>query len=214
MNLDHRRVQLVLALRSSGVTDTAVMAAMEAIPREIFVPSALRQHAYENAALPIGYEQTLSQPGIVGIMTQALGLTDRMKVMEVGTGSGYQTAVLASLARRVYTIERHQPLLKIAESRFQKLRINNITTRCGDGTVGWQIQIPFDRILVTAAALDVPPLLADQLTVGGVMVVPIGYETEFQTILRVVRNPSGFDTEELRDVKFVPLIPEEVWEAV
>ena len=214
MNLDHRRVQLVLALRSSGVTDTAVMAAMEAIPREIFVPSALRQHAYENAALPIGYEQTLSQPGIVGIMTQALGLTDRMKVMEVGTGSGYQTAVLASLARRVYTIERHQPLLKIAESRFQKLRINNITTRCGDGTVGWQIQIPFDRILVTAAALDVPPLLADQLTVGGVMVVPIGYETEFQTILRVVRNPSGFDTEELRDVKFVPLIPEEVREAV
>ena len=207
MNLDHRRVQLVLALRSSGVTDTAVMAAMEVIPREIFVPSALRQHAYENAALPIGYEQTLSQPGIVGIMTQALGLTDRMKVLEVGTGSGYQPAVLASLARRVYTIERYKPLMRVAETRFQDLRVRNVTTKCGDGTMGWEEQAPFDRIIVTAAALDVPPILAAQLSVGGIMVVPIGYDSDFQTILRVTRNESGFETEELREVNFVPLVP-------
>ena len=131
--------------------------------------------------------------------------------MEVGTGSGYQTAVLASLARRVYTIERHEPLLKFAECRFQKLRISNITTMCGDGTIGWQEQTPFDRIIVTAAALDLPPLLADQLTIGGVMVVPIGFQSDLQTILRVVRNQHGLDVEEIRDVKFVPLISDEVW---
>ena len=213
MNINHRRVQLVMALRSCGVTDTSVMAVMETIPREMFVPLALRQHAYKDVALPIGYEQTLSQPGVVGIMTQALGLTDRMKVLEVGTGSGYQTVVLARLARRVYTIERHEPLLKIAECRFRKLRISNITTMCGDGTIGWQEQTPFDRIIVTAAALDLPPQLADQLTIGGVMVVPIGFQSDFQTILRVVRNQHGLDIEEIRDVNFVPLITEEVWES-
>ena len=214
MNFDHRKVQIVLALRSIGVTDTTVMAAMEAIPRDLFVPPSLKTHAYEDAALPIGYEQTLSQPGIVGIMTQALSLTDRMKVLEVGTGSGYQTVVLARLSRRVYTIERHKPLLKKAEARFQELSLRNITTKCGDGTMGWVEQIPFDRIIVTAAALDVPPILADQLTIGGVMVVPIGYDTDFQTILRVTRDDHGFESEELRDVNFVPLIPAEVPELV
>ncbi len=210
MNFDHRKARLVMSLRSAGVTDRNVMAAIETVPREFFVPPALRHHAYADVALPIGHEQTLSQPGIVGIMTQALDLSDRMKVLEVGTGSGYQTTVLSRLARRVYTVERHKPLLKLAEARFEELSLHNITSKCGDGTLGWNAQNPFDRIIVTAAASDVPPVLADQLTLGGVMVVPIGYETEFQTILRVVRTEAGFDTEELRDVKFVPLIPAEV----
>jgi len=214
MNFDHGKALLVMGLRSAGVTDRNVMAAIESVPREYFVPPVLRHHAYEDVSLPIGHEQTLSQPGIVGIMTQALDLSDRMKVLEVGTGSGYQTTVLSRLARRVYTIERHKPLLEIAETRFEELKLRNVTAKCGDGTLGWEAQNPFDRIIVTAAALDVPPILADQLTEGGVMVVPIGYDSDFQTILRVVRTDSGFDTEELRDVKFVPLIPAEVEEAV
>ena len=214
MNFDHKKAILVMGLRSAGVTDRNVMAAIEFVPRECFVPAVLRHHAYEDVALPIGHEQTLSQPSIVGIMTQALDITDRMKVLEVGTGSGYQTTVLSRLARRVYTIERHKPLLDIAEARFEELKLRNVTAKCGDGTLGWEAQKPFDRIIVTAAALDVPPILADQLTEGGVMVVPIGYDSDFQTILRVVRTDTGFDTEELRDVKFVPLIPAEVEEAV
>ena len=209
MNIDHRRVQIVLSLRSSGVTEVSVMAAMESLPREIFVPETLRQHAYEDTTLPIGYGQTLSQPSVVGIMTQALSVGNRAKVLEVGTGSGYQTVVLAKLARRVYTIERHRSLMKNAEMRFQELRISNVTTKCGDGTRGWSEQIPFDRILVTAAASDVPPILADQLTIGGIMVVPIGYGSDFHTILIVERTETGFDTDELRDVPFVPLVSDE-----
>ena len=121
----------------------------------------------------------------------------------MGTGSGYQTTILARLARRVYTVERHKPLLQAAEARFEELKLRNITSKCGDGTLGWEAQNPFDRVIVTAAASDVPPVLADQLTLGGVMVVPIGYDSEFQTILRVVRIENGFDTSELRDVRFV-----------
>ena len=210
MNFDQRRVQIVMALRSIGVTDTAVMAAMESVPREKFVSPSLRQHAYEDASLPIGFEQTLSQPSVVGIMTQALYLTDRMKVLEVGTGSGYQTVILSKLARRVYTVERHKPLLADAESRFNALKISNITTKCGDGTIGWEEQIPFDRIVVTAASLDVPPILASQLTIGGIMVVPIGLDSNSQTIMRVTRKKNGLKIEDLRDVQFVPLIPAEV----
>ena len=214
MNAEHSKVLLVMSLRSAGVTDRNVLAAIESVPREIFVPPVLRPHAYKDVALPIGHDQTLSQPGIVGIMTQSLDLTDRMKVMEVGTGSGYQTTVLSRLARRIYTIERHKALFDVAEARFKLLKLRNVTAKCGDGTLGWEAQNPFDRIIVTAAALDVPPVLADQLTIDGVMVVPIGYDSDFQTILRVVRTETGFETEEIRDVKFVPLIPEEVKEAV
>jgi protein-L-isoaspartate(D-aspartate) O-methyltransferase len=211
---DYRQARLVLGLRSAGVSDTRVMSAMEAIPREMFVPKAFHHHAYENVTLPIGHQQTLSQPGIVGVMTQALNVTDRSKVLEVGTGSGYQTSVLAKLCRRVYTVERYRPLLAVAEQRFKELKLHNITTKLGDGTLGWVEQTPFERIIVTAAALDVPPVLADQLTLGGIMVVPIGSDPSLQTILKVVRHEDGFEAEELRDVKFVPLIPAEVQEAV
>ena len=210
MNFDSRRVQLVLALRKAGITDSKVMAVMESIPRNIFLSPILVKHAYEDVALPIGFEQTLSQPGVVGIMTPALAVTDRMKVLEVGTGSGYQTVVLSKLARRVYTIERHRELLKKAEKRFKELKISNITSKYGDGTFGWKAQKPFDRIMVTAASLDIPPILADQLSLGGIMVVPIGQTSDLQSILKVERTEDGFETEEIREVSFVPLIPAEV----
>lgn len=202
------KMELVLSLRRVGVTDTDVIATMESVPREIFVPEAFRDRSYEDITLPIGHHQTLSQPGVVGLMTEALELDDRKKVLEVGTGSGYQTAILAPLCRRVYTIERHEPLLREAEKRFEELRVRNVTTKVGDGTLGWDAQAPFERIIVTAAAADVPPILADQLSIGGIMVVPIGLSDDFQTILKVVKTDHGLETEELRDVRFVPLIPE------
>ena len=210
MNFDSRRVQLVLALRKAGITDSKVMAVMDSIPRNIFLAPILVKHAYEDVALPIGFEQTLSQPGVVGIMTQALDVTDRMKVLEVGTGSGYQTVVLSKLVRRVYTIERHRELLEKAEKRFKELKIRNITAKYGDGTFGWKAQEPFDRIMVTAASLDIPPILADQLSIGGIMVVPIGQTSDLQSIMKVERSEDGFETEEIREVNFVPLIPAEV----
>ncbi len=200
---------MVLALRKAGVADTRVLAAMEEIPRHLFVPDTFLDKAYDDVALPIGHHQTLSQPSVVGIMSEALELGDRMKVLEVGTGSGYQTAVLAQLARRVYTIERHRPLMAKAEEMFSTLRLSNVTTRVGDGTLGWPEQAPFARILVTAAAADVPPVLADQLDEGGVMVVPVGHTEQSQIILRVRRRADRFENEEIRQVRFVPLIPGE-----
>lgn len=206
---ENLKMQLVLSLRRAGVTDQDVVSTMERVPREIFVPEAFRDRSYEDITLPIGHHQTLSQPAVVGLMTEALELDDRKKVLEVGTGSGYQTAILAPLCRRVYTIERHAPLLEEAEKRFEKLRINNVTTKVGDGTLGWEAQAPFERIIVTAAAADVPPLLAEQLSPGGIMIVPIGLSDDFQTLLKVVKTEHGLETQELRDVRFVPLIPEE-----
>ncbi len=209
MTGDARRIRVVLALRKAGVADTRVLAAMEEIPRHLFVPDTFLDKAYDDVALPIGHHQTLSQPSVVGIMSEALELGDRMKVLEVGTGSGYQTAVLAQLARRVYTIERHRPLMAKAEEMFSTLRLSNVTTRVGDGTLGWPEQAPFARILVTAAAADVPPVLADQLDEGGVMVVPVGHTEQSQIILRVRRRADRFENEEIRQVRFVPLIPGE-----
>ena len=208
MSLDEGRAQLILELRRGGAIDKAVMDAMEAIPREMFVPDAIRDKAYENIALPIGHHQTISQPQTVGLMTQALDVGDRMKVLEVGTGSGYQSAVLAPLCRRLYTVERFKELLQGAEERFAKLRLTNITTRCGDGSLGWIEQAPFDRIIVTAAAHDIPPLLVEQLAIGGIMVVPVndGRDENDQRLLRVVRREDGIDTEELGVTRFVPLV--------
>lgn len=199
---------LILELRQGGVTDRRVIDAMERLPREMFVPDALREQAYENIALPIGHHQTVSQPLTVGLMTQALDLTDRMKVLEIGTGSGYQSAVLSPLCRRLYTIERYRELMHGAENRFQQLRMTNITTRVGDGSLGWKEQAPFERIIVTAAAHDIPPILVDQLAVGGVMVVPVndGRDEHDQRLLRVVRTDDGVETEELGITRFVPLV--------
>jgi len=207
---ENLKMELVFSLRRAGVTEPSVVATMERVPRELFVPEVFRSRSYEDITLPIGHHQTLSQPAIVGLMTEALELNDRKKVLEVGTGSGYQTSILALICRRVYTIERHASLSQEAEKRFDKLRIRNVTAKVGDGTLGWEAQAPFERIIVTAAAADIPPILADQLSIGGIMIVPIGLGDNFQTILKVIKKENGFKTKELRDVRFVPLIPEEV----
>ena len=157
-----------MELRRQGITDTSVLGAIERVPREEFVPTAFRDRAYENVALPIGHGQTISQPAVVGYMTQELELGERMKVLEIGTGSGYQAAILSRLCRRLYTIERSSKLLNDAERIFRDLRLNNITTRHGDGGDGWLGQAPFERIIVTAAAPDVPPLLlVEKVSVSG-----------------------------------------------
>ena len=209
MTIEARKIRLIMHLRKSGVVDTAVLSAVERIPREAFLPPSFHDQAYEDMALPIGLGQTISQPLVVALMTQELRVGDRMKVLEIGTGSGYQTAVLSKLARRVYTIERHRPLLKDAERVLEGLRIRNVTTRCADGTRGWPEQAPFDRIIVTAAAQgDVPKDLTDQLAVGGVLVIPVAIDRRDQRVVRITRSLDGLEREELWPVRFVPLIPE------
>jgi protein-L-isoaspartate(D-aspartate) O-methyltransferase len=207
---DTRRIRLLMHLRQGGIGDPRVLGAIERIPREQFVPAAFLDQAYEDTALPIGLGQTISQPTVVGLMTQALQVGDRHKVLEVGTGSGYQAAVLAKLCRRLYTIERHKRLLTAAEAHFAALRLHNIVTCWGDGMKGWPGQAPFDRIVVTAAwpGESPPPVLADQLAVGGVMIVPMGDEKRRQRVVRVVRAETGFSQEELWPVRFVPLLPD------
>lgn len=205
-DLDAAKITLIMELRRQGVSNGAVLDAMERTPREMFVPEALRSRAFENTALPIDCGQTISQPLIVGFMSQALRLDKRMIVLEIGTGSGYQAAVLARLARRVYTVERHRPLLREAQARFDALQLHNISTRIGDGYKGWPEQAPFKRILVTAAAGTPPPLLLEQLAVGGFMLIPIGAAWEAQDIVRIVRTASGYDYEKLLPVRFVPMV--------
>lgn len=200
-------MRLLLQLRRAGITDTRVLKAIETVPRELFVPPALRHQTWENTALPIGQGQTISQPEIVARMTQALELTPRSKVLEVGTGSGYQTAVLAGLCRRVYTIERFRSLLREAEALFRALDLHTIVTRAGDGSAGWPEQAPFDRIIVTAAAPQVPETLLDQLAVGGIMVMPVGAIGGEQRLMKLMRNEDGIDDVELARVRFVPLLP-------
>ncbi len=203
---DARKVRLIMELRREGIKDTRVLSAIERVPREIFVPDAFRDQAYDNIPLPIGSGQTISQPFIVAFMTEALSVGERMKVLEVGTGSGYQAAVLSHLCRRVYTIERHRPLLKITEDRFKVLRRHNITSRFGDGYKGWPEQAPFERIIVTAAAPDLPNALVSQLAVGGVMVIPVGENALEQDIVRLTRREKDVEVETLRPVRFVPMV--------
>jgi protein-L-isoaspartate(D-aspartate) O-methyltransferase len=200
------RIRLVLGLRKGGITETRVLAAMEQVPREMFVPETFRDRAYDATALPIGHHQTVSEPLVVAQMTQALEAGARHKVLEIGTGSGYQATVLARLCRRLYTIERHADLLRQAEARFARLRLTNITSQVGDGTLGWPRQAPFDRIMVTAAAAVVPETLVGQLAMGGIMVVPVGAPGGGQRLVRVRLGEDGAETEELLDVRFVPLV--------
>lgn len=208
MSLDARKIRLVMALRRAGVTDTRVCGAIERIPRELFVPAPFQDKSYDNTALPIGCHQTLSAPIVVGLMTQALDIGERMKVLEIGTGSGYHAAVLSRLCRRVYTVERYRDLQREAEQRFAKLGIANITSKVGDGTFGWPEQAPFERIVITAAAGDVPPLLGEQLAIGGLMVLPIDDGGGQQRLWRVRRTEDGFDSDDMGEIRFVPLIAE------
>ncbi|KAA5607150.1 protein-L-isoaspartate(D-aspartate) O-methyltransferase [Roseospira marina] len=192
-------------LRLAGVTDTRVLSALETVPREVFVSDPFQEHAYDNRALPIECGQTISQPLVVGLMTQYLELGLRDKVLEIGTGSGYQAAILSRVARRVYTVERHRPLLDRAEARFRQIGLSNVVTRHGDGMKGWPAQAPFTRILVTAAARQIPESLTDQLDDGGVMVLPVGDENK-QWVMRVRRKSHRLATERLLAVRFVPLL--------
>jgi protein-L-isoaspartate(D-aspartate) O-methyltransferase len=201
-----RRAEFVLALRKRGIADLRVLRAMETVPRELFVEERHGHLAYADQALPIACGQTISQPFVVAAMTEALDVGERHKVLEVGMGSGYQTAILARLARRVYAIDRFRTLVAAAEHRIAALGIANVTTMVADGMLGWPSQAPFDRILIAAAGAEVPAALLAQLRDGGVLVGPVGPQGQEQMLLRIVRQGDGFERTELFAVRFVPLV--------
>lgn len=194
-----------MTLRGQGIVSSEVLSAMEKIPREAFLPRALRAHAYENASLPIANGQTISQPYIVARMTEGLQLTRKHRVLEIGTGSGYQACVLALLSRRVYTVERLRPLLVGAENRFRQLQLSNVTTLLGDGARGWPEAAPFDRIMVTCQMPELTGALCDQLKEGGILIAPVGPSGQEQ-LIRVTRKGAQFSEEELMPVRFVPML--------
>ncbi len=200
------KMRFLYALRSQGVTDKAVLNAMEAIDRAPFVRGLFAERAYEDMPLPIACGQTISQPSIVGLMSQALQVQPRDKVLEIGTGSGYQAAILSKMARRVYTMDRHRRLVREAREIFERLDLVNITAVTGDGCFGLPDQAPFDRIIVTAAAEDPPGPLLAQLKVGGTMVVPVGQSDTVQHLIQVQKTEEGLVYDELRPVRFVPLL--------
>ncbi|PPR64728.1 MAG: Protein-L-isoaspartate O-methyltransferase [Alphaproteobacteria bacterium MarineAlpha4_Bin2] len=201
-----RKIRLILDLRRHGIINTELLSAFERVPREEFVPEAFIDQSYEDTALPIGYGQTVSQPSVVARMLQALGVEPKHKVLEIGMGSGYQTALLTHLCRRVYAIERHRELHKEAVKRLYALGRNNFTSMAGDGSLGWDAQAPFARIISAASSEKVPSKLIEQLDEGGILVLPIGGERAEQKIVRVVRNSGKFEAEDLGDARFVPLV--------
>lgn len=210
----NKRIRLIMDLRSKGITNTDILSAMETVPRDEFVGDAVKDQAWEDTALPIARGQTISQPYVVAAMTEALELTGQDRVLEIGTGCGYQTAILAKLCRRVHTIERHDVLAEEAERRFDDLKIRNITAITGDGMQGWPTinnhkPEPFDKIIVTAAALAEPPqALLDQLKTGGIMVIPIGGAGE-QMLKRFKKeSDEAMAVRDIIPVRFVPLLPD------
>ncbi|MEL7203502.1 MAG: protein-L-isoaspartate(D-aspartate) O-methyltransferase [Pseudomonadota bacterium] len=205
-HIAERKMQFLFALRSRGVTEARVLSVMERVDRGLFVRGHFADRAYEDMPLPIGCGQTISQPSVVGLMTQALKLSGREKVLEVGTGSGYQAAILSQLARRVYTVDRHKRLVVEASAIFRDLDLTNITAVTADGSHGLPDQAPFDRILLTAAAEDTPGPLLAQLKIGGIMVLPVGQSDAVQSLIRVSRSATGYDYDELTPVRFVPLV--------
>ena len=203
---DDRAGRLILSLRQQGVTDPRVLAAMESVDRALFVHERFLDQAWEDQALPIDCAQTISQPYVVGLMTQALQVGPRHRVLEIGTGSGYQCAVLSRLARFVYSVERYKSLLKEAEGKLKALGVDNVFTRHGDGGEGWPEQAPFDRIMVTAASPHEPKDLLRQLKPGGVLVAPVG-RGSVQMLNRYTADEDGaFSRESLLEVRFVPLV--------
>jgi len=200
------KLRLIMELRRAGIADARTLGAFEKIPRELFVPDEFQDQAYEDVALPIGCGQTISQPYIVALMTEMLEIGERDKVLEIGTGSGYQAAILSRLCRRVFTIERHRALVREAEERFRTVGLGNIISLFADGGKGWPEQAPFDRIIVTAASPQIPATLFDQLAPGGIMVLPVGDEYHDQRLVRLRRGESDYETEELAWVRFVPML--------
>jgi protein-L-isoaspartate(D-aspartate) O-methyltransferase len=207
----HGQVALVMALRGAGITDIAVLEAMEKIPRDIFVEEPFRTSAFEDSALPIACGQTISQPYIVAYMTAALEISPKMRVLEIGTGSGYQAAVLSPLCRMVYTIERHRPLLDEARARFQQLKLHNVVSKHGDGYKGWPEQAPFDRIILTAAVPEIPASLIEQLKPGGILIAPLAktgdLESISQHLTKIIRGENGVSQQTLIPAVFVPMVP-------
>ncbi|MGI8787604.1 MAG: protein-L-isoaspartate(D-aspartate) O-methyltransferase [Pyrinomonadaceae bacterium] len=193
------------------ITDENVLRAMTDVPRHLFVPDALKAQAYKDNALPIASKQTISQPFIVARMTELLELNPQSKVLEIGAGSGYQTAILAKLANKIYAVERVPILAKEAEAKLNKLKINNVTLSCADGTLGWKIYAPFDAILVAAGSPAIPEPLLNQLKIGGRLVLPIGENQQTQKLIRVTRTEKDFQTEDFGACAFVPLIGEHGW---
>jgi len=201
-----QKMQFLFAIRSRGITDKRVLTAMENVDRGLFVKGIFSDRAYEDMPLPIECGQTISQPSVVGIMTQALNVTPRDTVLEVGTGSGYQTVILSQLARRVYTVERYKRLVMSSKLVFEHLKTTNIISLYADGSHGLPDQAPFDKIILTAAAEDPPGPLLAQLKIGGIMVLPVGQSDAVQSLIKVTRSQTGFDYEDIRDVRFVPLV--------
>lgn len=206
MTQDPRKSNLAAALRHQGIADERVLKAIQDVPREAFVEGAFADQAYADQALPISCGQTISQPYIVAFMTEALDVEPTHRVLEIGTGSGYQAAILSALCKRVYTVERYRTLADIAAERFKALKLRNISQLVGDGTRGWPQLAPFDRIIVTAAARDVPQALAEQLAVGGIMVLPVEERPGKQDLYKVIKTESGLDRQHLLAVRFVPLV--------
>lgn len=200
-----QKAKLVMSLRAQAVMDPQLLSAIEQTPREKFVPEHLKAHAYENASLPIGNGQTISQPYIVAKMTEYLEVNKRHIVLEIGTGSGYQAAILACLVRRVYTMERLRPLMVKAEARCKQLQLSNIIYRHADGNKGWPEAAPFDRIIVTCQTETVPAVLLHQLKVGGILIAPVGPSGQ-EELFRVKRKDNGFETDCLMPVRFVPMV--------
>ena len=200
------KMQFLFSLRKAGIVDKQVLQAMERVDRKNFVNGVFSEKAYDDTPLPIACGQTISQPTVVGLMTQALKVTPRDKVLEVGTGSGYQAAILSLLARRVYTVERHSLLVHNATKIFQKLNLNNITTLLADGGYGLEQQAPFDRIIVTAASEDPPASLLSQLKIGGIMIIPVGQSDNIQNLIKIVKTEGGYEYQDLQSVRFVPLV--------
>ena len=199
-------MQFLFNLRSKGMTDTRVLNAMEKVDRGQYIRGTFSDRAYEDTPLPIACGQTISQPSIVALMTAALDVQPRDKVLEIGTGSGYQAAILSHLARRVYTVDRHRKLVRAARAIFESENIANITAFTADGSWGLEQLAPFDRIILTAASEDPPGPLLAQLRIGGIMVLPVGQSDTVQTLVKVLKTESGFDYNELRPVRFVPLL--------
>ena len=200
------KMQFLFSLRKAGIVDKQVLDAMERVDRKNFVNGIFSEKAYDDTPLPIACGQTISQPTVVGLMTQALEVKSRDKVLEVGTGSGYQAAILSLLARRVYTVERYSLLGNNATKVFQNLNISNITTILSDGGFGLERQAPFDRIIVTAASDDPPASLLSQLKIGGIMVIPVGQSDNMQKLIKITKTDGGYEYQDLHAVRFVPLV--------
>tara|TARA_B100000686_G_C16768322_1_gene963325 strand:- start:934 stop:1566 length:633 start_codon:yes stop_codon:yes gene_type:complete len=203
--LDVRKIRLTLELRESGISNTKVLSAIEKVPRDFFIPDNFKNQAYENIALPIGNNQTISQPYIVALMTQHLELNRNHKVLELGTGSGYQSTILSLLVRRVYTIERIKSLLINAENIFKKLKISNIVTKHADGNLGWPEQIPFDRIIITAATQNIPKEIFDHINDKGIIIAPI-IKGSGQILKKFIKSNKQIKEEDITEVVFVPNI--------